>query len=80
MQPGEKREARVIIDPDPGDIKSGETAEFALTAYIKKMIGGVNFNSKRDTSAFYHVKYELWNTVDSPPCTLKIADWRSLLT
>jgi hypothetical protein len=44
VKPGEEREVWVIIDPDLVDVKSGEIAEFSLTAYIKKnMIGGVNF-------------------------------------
>jgi hypothetical protein len=44
LQPGERREAKVVIDPDKTDIKQGQTAEFALTGYLNgKICGGVNF-------------------------------------
>ena len=48
LQPGEKREVKVIVDPDPAQAKSGEKAEFALTGFINgKVIGGVNMIIKK---------------------------------
>jgi hypothetical protein len=44
LEPGEKRQAWVVIDPASADVGSGESAEFALTGFMgRKMIGGVNF-------------------------------------
>ena len=43
LAPGDRREAWVVIDPAPADVKRGMKAEFAVTAYIGgTMIGGVN--------------------------------------
>jgi hypothetical protein len=43
LQPGDRAQACVIVDPDKADVGSGTTAEFAVTAFIgNKMIGGVN--------------------------------------
>ncbi len=43
LQPGERAQACVIIDPDPADVRSGTTEEFAVTAFIGGvMVGGVN--------------------------------------
>ena len=43
LQPGERAEACVIIDPDVADVKKGTKAEFAVTGFIDgEMIGGVN--------------------------------------
>ncbi len=40
---GQRGDATVIIDPDPGDVERGTTAEFAVTAFVGgKVIGGVN--------------------------------------
>lgn len=46
LQPGERKEAQVVIDPDmmANEIPYGAEAEFSLTGYIDgKVIGGVNF-------------------------------------
>ena len=44
IEPGDKREIEVVIDPDPADVRSGQEAEFALTGFINgKVCGGVNF-------------------------------------
>jgi hypothetical protein len=46
LEPGECRNAKVIIDPDKagGKVPRGQKAKFALTAFIEgEMIGGVNF-------------------------------------
>jgi len=43
LKPGERAQACVIIDPDPADVRSGTTEEFAITAFIGgAMVGGVN--------------------------------------
>jgi hypothetical protein len=43
LQPGERSEACVIVDPDVADVKKGTKAEFAVTGFIDgEMIGGVN--------------------------------------
>lgn len=43
IPPGDCREACAIIDP-PADVRPGQQAEFALTAFIdRQVIGGVNF-------------------------------------
>jgi hypothetical protein len=44
LKPGERGEARVLIDPAKADVKPGDWAEFSLTGFIKgSIIGGVNF-------------------------------------
>jgi hypothetical protein len=43
LQPGERAEACVVVDPDVADVHSGAKAEFAVTAFIgTQIIGGVN--------------------------------------
>lgn len=43
LQPGDRAEVCVIVDPARVDIKPGTVAEFAVTAFIAgEMIGGVN--------------------------------------
>ena len=44
LQPGEKRDAIVLIDPAKSDVKSGTIANFSLTGYADgEIIGGANF-------------------------------------
>jgi hypothetical protein len=44
LPPGFSTTIEVIIDPDPANVRKGQQAEFALTAFIKgEMIGGTNF-------------------------------------
>lgn len=49
LQPGEKRDATVVIDPDMiKEVKSGEEVEYSLTGFIDgKMIGGNNFRIRK---------------------------------
>jgi hypothetical protein len=43
LEPGDRAEACVVVDPDLADARPGTTAEFAVTGYINgTMIGGVN--------------------------------------
>jgi hypothetical protein len=43
LQPGDRAEACVIVDPEKADVPVGATAEFAVTCFIgSTMIGGVN--------------------------------------
>jgi hypothetical protein len=51
LQPGERAEACITVDPDLADAKEGTQAEFAVTAFIgKKMIGGINLVMAKKTS------------------------------
>jgi hypothetical protein len=44
LMPGERREARVVIDPDKADVPRGTTVEYALTGFINgRIVGGANF-------------------------------------
>jgi hypothetical protein len=50
LQPGERREARVVIDPDAADthIPPGVEVEYTLTGFVDgKVIGGANFKIKK---------------------------------
>ncbi|MHA2401685.1 MAG: C25 family cysteine peptidase [Candidatus Kariarchaeaceae archaeon] len=50
LQPGERAEACVIVDPDLADVKPGTTAEFAVTGFInREMIGGVNIRLTKNS-------------------------------
>lgn len=43
LQPGERAQACITVDPDVADVPSGSIAKFAVTAFIgTQMIGGVN--------------------------------------
>jgi hypothetical protein len=52
LQPGDRAEACVIVDPERADVPVGATAEFAVTCFIgSAMIGGVNLLIIRMQSA-----------------------------
>jgi hypothetical protein len=43
LQPGDRAEACIIVDPDVADVDEGTQAEFAVAGFIDgEMIGGVN--------------------------------------
>lgn len=43
LPPGARAEACVVVDPDAADVRTGASAEFAVTCFVgRTMIGGVN--------------------------------------